>query len=279
MITFVILHYNNLSDTKECIASIKKLKGRKKIIVVDNHTLNEEESKNLEKEVNDLLLLEENLGFAKANNQGILLAKEKYDAKFVVVINNDIVINQENFIDIIKEDYKKYQFDMLGGKIISPGDSCNPFPALESREVVLKEITYTRKLIKIYENDLLTSLLKMYITLKHVIKKPVKMTNGKYLQEQVPLHGCALIFSKKYLEKYKEPFYKETFLYHEEDFLYERIKKDNLISVYDPNLEVYHKEGASLKATLKSKREKKLFREQERLKSLILLEKYMREGE
>ena len=72
MITFVILHYNNLSDTKECIASIKKLKGRKKIIVVDNHTLNEEESKNLEKEVNDLLLLEENLGFAKANNQGML---------------------------------------------------------------------------------------------------------------------------------------------------------------------------------------------------------------
>ncbi len=279
MITFVILHYNNLIDTKECIASLKKLKGRKKIIVVDNHTLDKESASVLENDVDDLLLLEENLGFAKANNLGIKLALEKYNPKFVVVINNDIVIEQENFIEIIRNDYDKYHFDMLGGKINTPGDSCNPFPALEHREVVLKEIDYTKKLIKIYENDFLTKLLKIYITLKRIVKRRKKMTNGKFLQEQVPLHGCAIVFSKNYLEKYEDPFYKETFLFHEEDFLYERIKKDNLISVYDPNLEVYHKEGSSLKKTFGNEREKKLFREQERLKSLILLEKYMKERE
>lgn len=279
MTTFVILHYNNLDDTKECVASLKKLKGRKKIIVVDNHTLDEESAKALEKEVDDLILLEENLGFAKANNLGIKLAMEKYDPKFVVVINNDIVIDQENFIEIIKRDYDKYHFDMLGGKINTPGDSCNPFPALEHREVVLKEIAYTKKLIKIYENEFLTRLLKLYVTLKRIVKRPKKRTNGKTIQEQVPLHGCALIFSKDYLEKYEDPFYKETFLFHEEDFLYERVKKDNLVTVYDPELEVYHKEGSSLKKSFASDREKKLFREQERLKSLLLLEKYMRERE
>ncbi len=279
MIAFVILHYNNLKDTMECISSIKKLNGNKKIIVVDNHTLDEESAQIVEKEVNGLLLLEENLGFAKANNKGILYAVEKYNPKFVAVLNNDIEIHQENFMEIIREDYQKYHFDMLGGKINTPGDSCNPFPALESREVVLKEIAYTKKLIKIYENVFLTFLLKIYITLKHLVKKPRKMTNGTYLQEQVPLHGCALVFSKDYLEKYEHPFFEDTFLFHEEDFLYVRIKKDDLLSLYDPALEVYHKEGASLKTTYKKNREKKLFREQERLKSLMRLEKYMREGE
>ena len=277
MIAFVILHYNNLSDTIECIDSIKKLKGNKKIIVVDNHTLNEKDVKALEKKVNDLILLEENIGFAKANNIGIELAMNKYNPKFVAVLNNDIMINQYDFIDKVNVDYKKYKFDMLGGKINTPGDSCNPFPALKTREMVLKEIAYAKKLIKIYNNSFLYFLLKNYLKIKHTIKKPVKMTNGKRLQKNVALHGCAIVFSKNYIEKYKDPFYKETFLFHEEDFLYERIKKNHLISVYNPKLEVYHKEGSSLKRSFKNERFKKLFREQERLKSLYLLEKYMKE--
>lgn len=277
MFAFVILHYNNLKDTLECVASLKKLKGNKKIIVVDNHTLDKEQALYLEKEVDDLILLEENIGFAKANNKGILFARNKYNSKFIAVLNNDIVIDQENFIEIVKEDYQKYHFDMLGGKINTPGDSCNPFPALETREIVLKETAYTKKLIFIYESAFLYFLLKVYLTLKHLIKKPRKMTNGMYLQEQVPLHGCTLVFSKDYLEKYESPFFEDTFLFHEEDFLYQRIKKDDLVSVYDPNLEVYHKEGASLKTTYKKEREKKLFREKERLKSLLKLEQYMRE--
>lgn len=277
MFVFVILHYKNLKDTLECVASLKKIKGNKKIIVVDNHTLEENDAHLLEKEVDDVILLEENIGFAKANNKGILFACSKYKPKFIAVLNNDIVIYQESFIDIIKKDYQKYHFDMLGGKINTPGDSYNPFPALETREVILKEIAYTKKLIFIYESVCLYFLLKVYLTLKHLIKKPRKMTNGTYLQEQVPLHGCALVFSKTYLDKYENPFFANTFLFHEEDFLYQRVKKDDLISVYDPSLEVYHKEGASLKTTFKKEREKKLFREQERLKSLLKLEQYMRE--
>ena len=87
----------------------------------------------------------------------------------------------------------------------------------------------------------------------------------------VALHGCALIFSKKYVDKYKYPFYNETFLYHEEEFLYDRIVNDKLISVYNPNIKVYHEEGSSLKNNLKNERKSKLFREKERIKSLKLL--------
>lgn len=277
MFAFVILHYKNLDDTLECIASLKKIKGKKKIIVVDNHTLEEKSIEILESEVDDLILLEENLGFAKANNKGISLAQEKYNSNFIAVLNNDIVIEQEEFIEIVQEDFKKYNFDLLGGKINTPGDSCNPFPAFEDRERVLKEIAYAKKLIFIYKSAILTLLLKCYIKTKRIFIKPHFNTNGKTLKKHVPLHGCALIFSKNYLEKYKEPFYSKTFLFHEEDFLYQRIKKDHLMSLYDPKLEVFHKEGASLKTKIKNERKKKLYREQERLKSLYLLEEYIRE--
>lgn len=277
MFAFVILHYKNLDDTLECVASLKKIKGKKKIVVVDNHTLDEENSKILKKEVDDLILLEENLGFAKANNLGIKTAQKKYNPDFIAVLNNDIVIDQKEFIEIVKEDYQKYHFDMLGGKINTPGGSVNPFPAFEDRNRVLQEIKYAKKLIFIYKSAILTFLLKLYMKIKRVFIKPKIKTNGKTLKKQVPLHGCALVFSKDYLEKYQDPFYSKTFLFHEEDFIYQRIKKDNLVSVYDPKLEVYHKEGSSLKTTIKNERKKLLYREEERLKSLYMLEKYIRE--
>jgi len=99
--------------------------------------------------------------------------------------------------------------------------------------------------------------------------------NGKKIELNVSLHGCSIIFSDKYVSKYKYPFYNETFLFHEEEFLYNRVIKDSLISMYDPNLKVFHKEGSSINKKNKTKRLSKLFRESERLKSLELLLKEM----
>ena len=277
MVAFVILHYYNLDDTIHSIESIKKIKGSKKIIVVDNHSLKAGAATMLQQQVDDLILLKENLGFAKANNKGIQLAKSKYDPKYIVVLNNDVLITQNDFITRIKENDKKYHFDMLGGKIITEGDSCNPFPAYENEERVLKEIEYLKKLIAIYKSAFLTCLLKVYLTLKHKLKQPIKPTNGKRLQKNVALHGCCLVFSKKYLEKYEDAFYDGTFLFHEEDFLYVRIKRDHLKTIYDPKMEVYHKESVSLKKLYKDERLKNLFKVEERLKSLELLINYMKE--
>ena len=277
MVAFVILHYYNLDETWHCIESIKKMKGSKKIIVVDNHTLNDGSSAMLKQQVNDLLLLKENLGFAKANNYAIKFAISKYNPQFVVVLNNDILIKQNDFIARIKEDHKKYQFDILGGKILTEGDSCNPFPAYENKERVVKEIKYLKKLITIYKSPFLTKILNIGLKIKHTFKSPVKPMNGKRLQKNVALHGCCLIFSKQYLEKYEDAFYNETFLFHEEDFLYVRMKKDHLKTIYDPKLEVYHKESISLKKVYKDERLKKLFKAEERVKSLELLLDYMKE--
>lgn len=273
MISFVILHYKSIDETLNCLECLKSNFSEKDIslIIVDNNSLEEDEEKRIKKYTQDIIILNENKGFAKANNIGCKYAIEKYKPDFIAVINNDVFIEQKDFINIVKEDYKKYQFDILGPWIDSPsGESCNPFPVYANKEQIEKALSKNKKLIKIYNNPLLYFLLNIYLSIKHMIKKPIKPTNAKDSQKQVALHGCSIVFSKKYYQKYENVFFDETFLFHEEEFLYNRIIKDNLVSIYDPNLKVFHKEGSSIKKK-GNKRISKLFKTKEKIKSLELL--------
>lgn len=278
-VAFIILHYKNIKDTIECIDSIHQLKAKEevKIIVVDNASLSPEEKKIIEKKTDDLLILEENKGYAKGNNFGCKHAIKKYSPDFLCVINNDIIITQDDFIEKIKSCYKETNFDFMGPKIITNnGESVNPFPVYKNIEEVTKKIKYHEKLIKIYQNSCLRHLLSIYMKIKKIFKKPIHLENGKDSQYDIAIHGCAIIFSKKYYEKYQDIFYNGTFLYHEEEFLNYRKEKDHLITYYDANLELFHKEGSSLNEKFKNQDYKKLiFRNKEILKSLHLLKDVM----
>lgn len=280
MISFIILHYKNLLDTKELITSILKIetKYQKSIVIVDNGTLEDKDIKELKKYNVDLVLNKENLGFAKGNNAGAKYAIEKYNPDFLCVINNDTLISQENFIDKIFEIYEETSFDMLGPKILTDnGESVNPFPAYKTLEDVLKAIKKHEKLKKIYKSKILRNLLKLYIKTKKIFKKGLHLENGTQNMYNVSLHGCAIIFSKKYYLKYEDIFFKETFLYHEEEFLEYRRQHDNLISYYCVDLEIFHKEGQALNNKFKENYAKLIFRNDEILKSLYLLKKVFEE--
>lgn len=279
-VVFVILHYKTLDDTLECIRSLKKLNDFKKckIVVVDNGSSNNEHTKILEKQSIDLITLEKNLGFAKGNNVGCKYAI-KYNPDYLCVINNDIIIDDKDFISKIYSIYNEVKFDVLGPKILTNNsDSVNPFPVYKTLEEINSRIAYTKKLLKIYNNKFLRFLLSCYSKFKRLIFGKKQLINGTNRISNVALHGCALIFSKKYYEKYTDIFYNETFLYHEEEFLYYRAIKDNLLMVYDPDIELFHKEGRSLdKAHNSDKYKKLIFRNTEILNSLELLKKVYEE--
>lgn len=277
MVSFIILHYKNIKDTIECIESIRKINGEYKIIVVDNNTTTLDDEIILKKQCDDFIKLNENLGFAKANNIGCKYAIEKYNPDFLIVSNNDIVIDDENILSKINDEYKKSNFDMLGPKINTlGGQSVNPFPVYKTKEEVINQINKTEKLIKIYNNVILRNLFDIYMKTKYLFKEKRLVYNGKKRETSVALHGCFIIFSKKYYEKYEHVFYNETFLYHEEEFLYQRVLNDKLISVYNPLIEVFHKEGASLDFNYKNNYKKLVFKNKEILKSLKLLLKQMK---
>ena len=277
MMVFVILHYNNIKETMECVDSLEKFK--QKIVVVSN-SKDYDNLKKIEKRVDKVIINEENIGFAKANNIGCKYAIEKFQPDFLCVINNDIVIDQKDFLEKVEKLYEKYQFDALGPKIL-PDDlpSVNPFPVYDTLEKIEDRIKYTKKLIKIYNNVILRNLLSCYILIKSKLKKVSKPVNGEKDELGVALHGCALIFSKKYYERYETVFYNETFLYHEEEFLYYRCKHDNLTFLYSPEVELVHKEGRSLDNSFNNNYKKLIFKNKEILKSLQLLEAVYKKGD
>lgn len=272
MFSFIILHYKNIDETIECLHNLKKIikNNKASIIVVDNNTLTTQELLKIKDFTKDIIVLDKNYGFAIGNNKGIEYAKKKYNPDFYCVINNDVFIEQENFIAQVQKIYKKYKFDMLGPKIDSPtGESINPFPVFKDKEKVKLEIKKCKKLIKIYNSSFLTAVLKFYLKIKKKFSKNKNSPkNGERAKQNVALHGCAIIFSKKYIEKYDDPFCNKTFLFHEEEFLYQRVLNDNLISIYEPSLHIFHKEGSSVKKNYKKERLSKLFREETRIKSL-----------
>ena len=273
MFSFIILHYKNIEETIECLTKLQSLfQDKCHMVIVDNNTLSKSEEKLIQKFTKDILKLDKNYGFAKANNKGIAYARKKYKSKYYIVMNNDVYIDDANFLNIIEKDYKKYSFDMMGPYISSPSkESVNPFPVIKDIDSLNKEISRCQKLIKIYSNPIMYFLLQVVLKIKHAIRKPNIPTNGDEILLKSPLHGCCIIFSDNYLKKYKYPFYDETFLFHEEEFLYQRVINDKLISLYDPELKVFHKEGSSINKSNKKERLSKLFREKTRLKSLYLL--------
>lgn len=275
MLIFVILHYNNARDTLDCIKSLKKFKS--KIVVVSN-SHDYENLKKIESKVDKLIINDDNIGFAKANNIGCKFAIKNYNPDYICVINNDIIINQKDFVKKINDLYNEYEFDVLGPKILPlETDSNNPFPAYKSLEEIRKKIKYTERLIKVYKSPFKRNLLNLYLKIKIKNKNKKDTQNNEDILGE-PLHGCALIFSKKYYKKYKDVFYNDTYLFHEEEFLYYRCKHDNLVFLYSPSIELIHKEGMSLNNRFNNNYEKMIFRNEEILKSLKKLEDVYMKG-
>jgi GT2 family glycosyltransferase len=246
MIVFVILHYRNISDTLECIESIKKLNIKNyKIIVVENGSL-DSTTNELKKVQNiDVIYNEENFGFAKGNNIGIRYANQEFNPDYYVVINNDIIIKQHNFAEEIIKMGESFNFDVMGPTILAKNNvNQNPnFQVLSSSKDILKHILRLN-VVRILIDLKLYSIMKKFMPNKKIsIQQKEEMDS---ILHNVPLHGAALIFSRNYVERYSEPFDESTFLYAEEEFLNYRRERDKLNFIYAPNITVYHKEDASL---------------------------------
>ena len=103
-IAFVVLHYETLDDTSECIDSLKKyiVDDSVKIVVVDNGSVHGKLNTIEEKYKSDSVIFlysDENLGFAKGNNIGFKYAKEKLQSDIIILANNDLIFRQEDFVD------------------------------------------------------------------------------------------------------------------------------------------------------------------------------------
>jgi GT2 family glycosyltransferase len=96
-VSIIIVHYNSKIDTDECLQSLSNISRsgfNYNVIVVDNASREDyilpaiENGKRFE-----VVRSESNLGFTGGNNLGIYYAIEKYNSDFVLLLNNDTIVD------------------------------------------------------------------------------------------------------------------------------------------------------------------------------------------
>lgn len=270
-IVFVVLHYKALEVTDECISCLLNQNYKNfYVLVIDNYSNdNSTEHLLLKYESIDnlnIIQLEENYGFAKANDIGFLVAKYRYNADYIVVINNDLYIRDIDFCSkLVNLDYND-NVGVVGPDIINlNGIHQNPlYNCYTSLKQVDRAIFITK--IKI-------------ILLSFINKnKNKRRILNKYESEKkfnIPLHGSCLIFLKPFITKMNYAFYPDTFLYGEEELLFYLCKKNHISTVYEPSIKVEHMEDASTEFICKTNKEKRLFQLRNSLQSLYVIKKVM----
>lgn len=295
---FVILHYLAIEDTLECVNSILEniVYKNYNIVIVDNGSENDSLSiLNSELGMLDNVFIiesEENLGFAKGNNLGYEFAKNELDAESIIMINNDTVIEQKNFLSKIDEIYVETHYDILGPDIISLKDNQhqNPYKiktmdfSLENVAKQLKSRRVSRFLNKTYIQQfgvkVYKKVLKRYLK-KYREKSRMKNRVQFNYEERIEghkLHGSCYIFSPQFVKKYNG-LYSQTFMYMEEDILFYIAKKENMRLLYDPSVTIFHKEDSSTNALLSSNRMKLEFIYKNEIDSLKELAKIIDDNE
>lgn len=279
-LVFCILQYGAYKDTIESIKSINKYCSNisRLIVVVDNCSP-EKSMELLQEEVHDenvvFLKTESNVGFAKGNNFGIDYIKNNCDYDFIIVMNNDIQLIEDNLYYNICKEYKLSHFAVMGPMILTKDGRFVSNP-LTSMMINKKQIN---KRITIEKIRLLLAYLPFVKSMYRMIKlflfhKRITVSNGlSFLmrRENVLLHGAFLVFAPHYFEYYNDAFDPSTFLYCEENFLYKRLQDKKLKSVYLPDIHVYHKEDASTDSLFTNDRKKEIFIRKNTIVSLTKL--------
>lgn len=277
---FVILHYFTIEDTKKCVESIQNLDNKDiEIVIVDNCSPNKtgKQLEELYKENQSIhvILLNNNLGFANGNNVGFEYAKNKLHADFIVMCNNDTCVLQKDFTKKIIDKYNENKFALLGPKIQLKNNEINKL------YLKLPTVNEFKKEIKIFKRNLICNYLGIEDILRK-IKKTIIKENSIEKQEQekikleehknIILHGCFWIFSPMYINLF-DGIDNRTYMYREEELLAIRLLKNNLKSIYYPEIVIYHAEDSSTRAISKTNRKKRRFFYKNQLKSCqIVLE-------
>ncbi len=105
-ISIIIVHYNTVEDTNECLRSLQKIKHpgfAVSIIVVDNGSRAEYNiPKGIDPRSCTIIRSEANLGFTGGNNLGMYQAIEKYNSEYVLLLNSDTLVDHRFLTELLK---------------------------------------------------------------------------------------------------------------------------------------------------------------------------------
>ncbi len=231
-ISIIIVNYNVRYFLEQCLISISKAVGNLnvEIFVVDNNSIDNsvESIKNKFPDV-QLIANKENVGFAKANNQAMKLAKGKY----ILLLNPDTLVEEDTLVRSYEYMEQNQDTGALGVKLIDGEGAFLPeskrgFPNLSS--------SFFR----------LSGLSKLFPKSKIFNRYNLGFLDENKIAEVDVLCGAFMFIRRSILDEVgllDEDF----FMYGEDiDFSY-RIKKAGYKIIYFPKTKIIHFKGESTK--------------------------------
>lgn len=218
----VILNWNGLGDTRECISSVRKNNyANSEILVIDNGSADNSVS-SLKNEFPNIRIIENgrNLGFSGGNNIGINYCL-KQGADYVLLLNNDTTVENAFLSELVKAG----ELDEKNG-------------LLESK------ICYYDEPKRIWFAGGKINWLKTRGT--HIGLN--ELDNGQYdnAREVDYLTGCCLLIKRSVFEKIGK-LSEDYFLYYEDTDFCLRARKAGFKCIYVPKSKIYHKVSRSTK--------------------------------
>ena len=232
-VSLIIVNYNTLQLTKDCINSVfeKTLGITFEIILVDNASLDGSKEFFKTDQRIKYYYLSENIGFGKANNFGI----EKATGKYIFCLNNDtLLINNaiKLFFDYFEDKQNKNipigavgcMLENKEGQFIH---SYGSFPSI--RKIILNRIIHP-----LYS-----------IILGQSYKRQEQIRTSEQFVGYVT--GADMFVNRELLNKYGA-FDPDFFMYFEETELQFRLTKAGYKSMIISGPRIIHLEGASVKS-------------------------------
>lgn len=281
---FVILHYQTVDETLRCIESVRTMieNADYEIIVVDNGSPNHSGQLIREKYLSvknlNVIISSSNEGFARGNNIGFAYARDILQCNFIILLNNDTEIVEKNFTEIIEKEYQISHCAVIGPTILKNGVETldNPGRKEPFRETKLRLFIRMNQMLLflsyLHADLLFGKIFELYVSGN---KKREMMHTGER-QEDVALHGCCLILTPEFTanENGLDP---RTFMYMEEDILYEKMHRKKMKMVYLPELRIEHREASATREKFKKDYEKRRFVYRNTIRSARVLQMIKKE--
>jgi len=217
-VSIIILNWNGLKDTIECLESLKKITySNYEVILVDNGS-KENDADVLEEKYKDYIQLirnKENLGFTGGNNVAMRRVVER-GINYVLILNNDVVV-EKIFLEPLVEDMLKDED--IG--IIGPANYDYYHPR--------KILSLGRK-INFWRGS------------------TIEVKSSRERNEVDSLVGCCLLIKREVVDKI-DYFYEPYFLNFEETDFCLQARKTGFKIVCESKSKIWHKVGGVLSKT------------------------------
>jgi GT2 family glycosyltransferase len=221
-VSVIILNWNGLEDTIDCLASLKKITySNYEVILVDNASSGDDVEVLREKygDYIHIIANDKNYGFSEGNNIGMRHALDK-QSNYMFLLNNDTVLDPSALTELVKVSESDSTIGITGGKVYF-------YDKPDVLQTVGGEINWWLGKLKHYNN-------------REDIGQFEEIADRDFI------YATAMLIKREVVEKISLLDSKFFFGIEEYDYC-TRAKRAGFRVVYVPSSKVWHKAGASRK--------------------------------